>query len=184
MKLLALLPALFLVLDGQSNVWPGIERFLSKSFGLSRSELMAVRNGHSIVRALPSTDDREISSVGVVQVDVTPGDYIEQLRNITEFKRSEIVPQIGAFGVQPTFRDVERLTMPDDDRGDLATCRPGRCDVQLPADAMERISEAVKCAGSKVRSGHTLADVFGDHRRHRSWARTHGITEVVHECVD
>jgi len=143
MKLLALASALVFALDGPSNVSPGIERFVSEWFGLSRHQLMALRDGRAIVRSLPATDDREITSVGVIMVHVTPDDYVEQLRDITAFKRSDIVPQVGTFGVAPAIRDVERLTLPDDDRRDLAQCRRGRCDVQLPADAMERISRSV-----------------------------------------
>jgi hypothetical protein len=144
MKLVALLSALVFAFDGQPNVSPSIDTFLSESFGVSRLELMTLRNGRPIVRPLPSTDDREISSVGVIKVDVAPRDYVEQLRDITEFKRSDLVPQIGTFGVQPAARDVARLTLPDDDRRDLARCRPGRCDVQLPSEAMQRISRAVE----------------------------------------
>src|SRR6187200_1413521 len=140
MRLLALVSGLFFALDGQSNVSPRIDNFLSESFAVSRPELMALRNGRAIVRSLPSADSREIASVGIIQVHVAPLDYVEQLRDITVFKRSDLVPQIGTFGVQPAVRDVERLTLPDDDRRDLARCRPGRCDVQLPAAAMQRIS--------------------------------------------
>src|SRR5688500_6552566 len=128
MKVLVLLSALVCAPDGP-NVWAGIDKFLSQSFGFSRPELTAVRDGQAVVRALPSSDDREITSAGVILVHVAPGEYVEQLRDITLFKRNEMVRQIGTFGVQPAVQDVDRLTLPDGDRRDLARCRPARCEV-------------------------------------------------------
>ena len=143
MKLLASVLALVAAVEGQSAGSPAIARFLSESFGLSRADWMAVRDGRAVVRSLASADHREISSLGVIRVDVTPEDYIEQLRDIAVFKRSDSVSQIGTFGLPPALRDVEGLTLPDGDRHDLAKCRRGRCDVQLPAEAIERIARVV-----------------------------------------
>ena len=144
MKLVAFAGVMAFAINAPVIVAPATDAYLSMSFGLTRPELAKLHEGHAVVRSLASADPREISSLGVIMVDATPEDYIEQLRDIAGFKRGDSVTQIGTFGAQPAVRDIAQLTLPSGDRRHLAKCRRGRCDVQLPADAMERIFRSVE----------------------------------------
>ena len=150
MKMLALMLAAALIVRTQSSVGPAIEHFLTESFDFSSGHGTALAQGRPVVRSLPSSDAREIASVGAIRVDAAPAEYVARLRDITKFKRGENVAQIGTFSLQPVIGDVERLTLPDDDRRDLASCRRGRCAVQLPAGAMERIAQSVEWATARA----------------------------------
>lgn len=144
MKRLTAVSALALMLHAEASLAPAIERFLAERFRFSRGDLAALRDDRAVIQTLPSSDPREIASVGAIRIDVAPADYIERLRDIAAFKRGDSVTQIGTFSIPPAAEDLEQLTLPDEDRRDLATCRPGRCDVQLPAGAIERIVQSVE----------------------------------------
>ena len=80
MKLVAFAVVMAFAISAPVIVAPATDAYLSMSFGLTRPELAKLHEGHAVVRSLASADPREISSLGVIMVDATPEDYIEQLR--------------------------------------------------------------------------------------------------------
>ena len=117
--------------------------FLASSFGVSSDEIETIDNGHVMVRTLAARDPREVATLGVVRVRVTPEFYVEQLADIVRFKRTEPVLQIGRFGNPPDLRDVADLTLDDSDIERLRECQVGDCGVQLPAEAIALLRKDV-----------------------------------------
>ena len=86
---------------------------------------------------------REVATLGVVRMRVTPEFYVEQLADIVNFKRVEAVLQIGRFSDPPDVADVAELTLDEWDVGKLRECRVNDCGVQLSADAIEQFRRKV-----------------------------------------
>lgn len=143
MRILAVIVGLAAAVALEAGTTPTIERFLTTSFGFSRDDLAALRDRRAAVRALPSTDSREVATVGAIVIEASPRSYVARLRNVASFKRGENVSQIGVFSRSPVIGDTDALTLPEKDRRSLAGCRPSRCDVQLPGDAIERMTRDV-----------------------------------------
>lgn len=111
---------------------------LTTWFALTPRELAHIETGQVFCRTLDVRDSREVATLGVVRVSVTPQFYVERLADIAAFKRDDAVLQIGAFGSPPDLGNVAHLTLEDFDLQQLRACRVGNCGMQLPAAAIER----------------------------------------------
>ena len=56
---------------------------------------------------------------------------------------TRVAQQIGRFSQLPRRDDMAGFALPREDIKALRECRPGRCDVKLPADVMGRLQAAV-----------------------------------------
>lgn len=117
--------------------------FLAEAFGLTAGDFARLDRGQVFSRTLPATDSREVATLGVVRVSMTPEFYVDQLGDIAELKRDEAILQIGTFGNPPSLRDVDGLTLDEADVRSLRGCRIGDCGVQLSADAITRFREEI-----------------------------------------
>jgi len=124
--------------DGNS-----VETFLTDNFRLRPAELKDLAEYRPISRSLETFDAREIAALGAIRIRVPAAFYIEQLRDVVSFKKSESVPQIGAFGTPARLDDVRGLTLEASDLEALGRCRPGSCGVQLSSGALRRFQQEV-----------------------------------------
>ena len=116
---------------------------LMQSLGFTTDEIRRLAAGRAVARTLPSEDGREVAAAGVIRIDLAPGEFARRLADITRFKKSEAVLQIGTFSPHPTLNDVSELTLDQDDLRSLRHCRVGDCDVQLPRSIIERLQAEV-----------------------------------------
>jgi hypothetical protein len=117
--------------------------FLASSFNLTSADFDRINGGQVVSRTLPVNDPREVETLGVVRMKVTPEFYVERLADIAQFKRDDAVLQIGVFHNPPTLQDVGALTLDDADIRSLRACRIGDCGLQLSADAISRFHQEV-----------------------------------------
>jgi hypothetical protein len=112
--------------------------FLATAFKVSSAEMGRIDSGHVVVRTLGATDPREVATLGVVRIRVTPEFYAERLADIVSFKDDDDIVQIGTFGPAPAMTDVADLTLDEWDVRKLRECHVGNCALQLSADAIDR----------------------------------------------
>lgn len=117
--------------------------YLSTTFSFTGGDFARVDGGQVVTRTLTASDPREVAVLGVVRVGVTPLFYVTQLGDIASFKKDEAVLAIGAFGDPPTAADISTLTLDESDLRNLRECRPGRCGMQLPGEAITRFNQGV-----------------------------------------
>jgi hypothetical protein len=117
---------------------PDTQLFLRTVLGFDSAALRELALGRAVVRSLDAADGREVAIAGAVRVAVSPAQYVEQLRDIVEFKRHEAVQQIGIFGASPRPSDLAGLTLDADHIEDLRDCRVRDCDLQLSRAGIER----------------------------------------------
>jgi hypothetical protein len=117
--------------------------FLAASFTLSSADFSRLDAGEVVSRTLTVADKREVSTLGVVRIGMTPEFYIQQLGDIAAFKKTEGILQIGTFANPPEVSDMAGLTLDDSDVRNLRSCRVGECDVQLSANAIRRFQQEV-----------------------------------------
>lgn len=80
--------------------------FLRTHFRMTAADLGDLARRGVVTRSLDTADDREVATVGVIQLRVPAAFYVAQLRDIVAFKRSEAVLQIGAFEHPPRPDDL------------------------------------------------------------------------------
>lgn len=119
------------------------QAFLQDHFRYSTSDLRDLSQGRAAVRALDTTDPREIAIAGAIRVGVSPQFYVDQLRNIVDFKRHDAVRQIGTFSSPPTRSDVAALSLDREHLDGLRNCRLQGCGLQLSREAIDLFNREV-----------------------------------------
>lgn len=117
--------------------------FLTTAFKLSPADISAVDAGQIVARTLKVTHRREVATFGVVRIQTTPAVYVERLRDIVNFKRTDGVLQIGTFSSPPRQEDIAALTVDAGDLDQLRECRVEDCGVRLSAGSIEHIRQQV-----------------------------------------
>ena len=117
--------------------------FLTNAFHLSAADIERLDGGQVVSRTLEVMNQREVATLGIVRISTSPSTYVERLADITSFKRTPGVLQIGTFGNPPQLRDVASLNVDEGDLKRLRDCRVEECDVRLGADGIERIRREI-----------------------------------------
>jgi hypothetical protein len=76
-------------------------------------------------------------------IDISADFFVERVRDIVNFTKSDHVLQSGKFSNPPRVEDLADLTFEKADIDALRYCKPKRCDVKLPAAAMDRFRKEV-----------------------------------------
>lgn len=118
-------------------------RYLCAAFGLTPADFARIDAGEVVARGTAAGDARDLATFGIVRVRITPAFYVEGLADIAAFKKDDAVVQIGVFNRPPALSDVQGLTLDEPDIRSLRDCRVGRCDLQLPANAIDRFRREV-----------------------------------------
>jgi hypothetical protein len=116
---------------------------LMTAFGLSAAEIGRLDHGDVVSRTLEVTNRREVATLGIVRIETSASTYVERLADITTFKRTDDVLQIGMFGSPPQAADVASLIIDDTDLKQLRGCRVEDCEVRLSAEGIERVRREV-----------------------------------------
>jgi hypothetical protein len=120
-----------------------LESFLRTIAGFSDDDVERVSEGRAVAKLLHSEEKREIAVMGVVQAAFSREFYLRKFRDITNFKRSYAVPQIGKFSDPPQLYDLDGLELPASDIKDLKKCRPGECKLRLSDEYILRFGDEI-----------------------------------------
>src|ERR1700761_3572339 len=142
-----LYPILFLLLLVQlpaSNA-QSVEpfNFFREYVGLKEDQISAIRNGKAVAKVMESRTPDEVFVFGSVYVQSTPEKYLKLASNIDELRKLPSYLAIRKFSDPPQLSDLDGFTLEPDDVKQLKHCEPGKCDVQLPADAMNAFKQSV-----------------------------------------
>ena len=120
-----------------------VDDVLQRLVGFSTDDVRRLHEGAVVIESLDTPVREELAHVGMVFVNASSHDIIDRFRDIEEFERGPGVPQLGRFSDPPTYADLEGLTLPEADIESLRDCRPGDCEIQLPAAVIRRYQAEV-----------------------------------------
>lgn len=123
---------------GQSWNPDAVRAFL----GFTEGEWKEVDRGGVVAKTLPATEGQEVAVLGAVRADASTACFLTQFEDIERFKKSPAVLAIHKFAQPPGFPDLHDLLLDDKDQAALRGCRPGGCDVKLPASAIDSLQGA------------------------------------------
>jgi hypothetical protein len=142
MVLSALVLVTLVTVPDASTVDPA-RAFLTAAFNLSPADIRHIDNGQTVAKTLGVKNRREVATLGIVRIRTTPAAYVERLRDIVNFKRTDGVLQIGKFNGPPQAADIAALTVDDGDLRSLRECRVEDCGLRLSAEGIERIRREI-----------------------------------------
>jgi hypothetical protein len=120
-----------------------LSEFFKKYIGLSDDQISAIRSGQSVAKILDSPTADQVFVFGAVYVRSTPEEYLKLASDIDALKKLPSYLAIRKFSNPPQLSDLEGLSLEEDDFKDLQKCREGKCEIQLPTDAMEEFRTRV-----------------------------------------
>jgi hypothetical protein len=118
------------------------QNFLRTVARFSDAELASVDRGQALAKVL-ETDRREVAVVGVVRINAEPLRLFDRYRDISNLRGSNVVMEVGRFGMPPKPEDLSALHFENYDLDTIRECKPGDCGVRLSSENMERFARDV-----------------------------------------
>ncbi len=118
-------------------------KFFREYVGLKEDQIKDIRNGKAIAKIVESRTPDEVFVFGSVYVQSTPEKYLKLAMDIDALRKLPSYLAIRKFSDPPQLSDLEGFTLEADDIKQLKNCEPGKCDVQLPTEAMDTFKQSV-----------------------------------------
>jgi hypothetical protein len=138
---LLLLSLVQLPASNAQNVEP--LKFFRDYIGLKDDQVTEIRNGKAVAKVVESRTPDEVFVFGSVYVQSTPEKYLKLASDIDALRKLPNYLAIRKFSDPPQLSDLDGFTLEADDIKQLKNCEPGKCDVQLPDEAMEAFKQSV-----------------------------------------
>ena len=139
---LAILVAGFSV-SAASQTSAELPNYFRDSIGLSQEQIADIRNGKAVAKVLKSRTPAEIFVFGAVYIKATPESYVQLAGDFDRLRKLPEFLAIGKFSDPPQDTDLEGFQFDSGDVKSLRECKPGKCDVQMPAEAIENIHKSI-----------------------------------------
>src|ERR1700733_11323624 len=120
-----------------------LSEFFGKYVGLSDDQIGAIGSGKSVAKILDPPTADEVFVFGAVYVRATPEEYLKLASDTEALKKLPNYLAIRKFSDPPLLSDLDGFSLEEDDLKALQKCREGKCEVQLPTDAMDEFRAKV-----------------------------------------
>jgi len=111
-----------------------------KLAGLSNDEWKTVQSGQVLAKVLETSYKREVAVAGVARAQVSTACFLDQFRDIENFKKSPAVRQIGKFTAPVSCGDLSGLTLDPQDVDALRQCKIGSCAMKIPTAVIQQLA--------------------------------------------
>jgi hypothetical protein len=118
-------------------------KFFRDYVGLKEDQIAAIRNGKAIAKVVDSRTPDEVFVFGSVYVHSTPEKYLKLASDTDALRKLPSYLAISKVSDPPQLSEFEGFTLEADDLKQLKNCEPGKCDVQLPGEAMDAFKHSV-----------------------------------------
>lgn len=117
--------------------------FFRQYIGLNDDQVAAIRSGRALAKILDSRTADEVFVFGAVYVEATPENYLRLAGDVAALRKLPSYLAIRKFSDPPQLSDLDGFTLEADDVSELRACKPGKCEIQLPAESMEEFQRSV-----------------------------------------
>jgi hypothetical protein len=119
------------------------EKFFHEFIGLNDDQIREIREGKAIAKILDSPTADQVFVFGAVYINSTPESYLKFASDTAALRKLPGYIALRKFGDPPQLSDLTGFTMDEQDFKQLKNCKPGHCEVQLPAEAMEEFQRSM-----------------------------------------
>ena len=144
-RMITLLLLFMLSSGGLGALDQGVElnKFFREDVGLGDDQIQAIRHGNALAKVLDSRTPDEVFVFGSVYINATPESYLKLASDIDALRKLPNFLAIRKFSDPPQLSDLNGFTLEAEDIKQLKNCKPGHCEIQLPAESMEEFQKAV-----------------------------------------
>jgi hypothetical protein len=126
-----------------SQINPNLQSYFRDYIGLSDDQIAAIRTGQAVAKTLHSRAPEEIFVFGVVYVNATPDSYLKFSRDFERLGKLPGYLALGEFSSPPQLSDLKDFTFETGDIKALKNCKPGDCQIQMPASSISELHDSV-----------------------------------------
>ncbi len=124
--------------------------FFKDYVGLNDEQIADIEHGKPVTKVLSTPTPGEVAVFGAVFVNASPAQYLKAAQNIDDLRKSKSYLGVRQFSTPPKLSDLEGFALNDDDIKDLKNCKPGDCELQLPAESMGQFKKSINWSGTDV----------------------------------
>ncbi|HSB08898.1 MAG TPA: hypothetical protein VLM38_05265 [Blastocatellia bacterium] len=136
-----LLLSLFVPAIGAQDLPRSFQELLQRRLRVTEQNIASLEDGGTVTRVLTTKEKKEVAALGIVRVDASAELFIQEFRDIVNFKKSSSVVQIGKFSNPPRLEDLNGLTLDPCCLDAITNCETGKCAVQMSGEMMERFRD-------------------------------------------
>jgi hypothetical protein len=125
-------------------------KFFRDYIGLKEDQIAAIQNGKAVAKVMESRTPDEVFVFGSVYVQSTPEKYLELAANIDDLRKLPNYLAIRQFNDPPQPSDLDGFTLEPEDIKQLRNCEPGRCELQLPGEAIDAFKNDINWSAPDV----------------------------------
>lgn len=118
-------------------------RFFREQVGLSDDQIMQIPRGKAVAKVLPSKNPAEMIVFGAVFVKASPDAYTKLAFDIDRLRLSPGYSGAGLVRQPPALSDLDGFDLEPEDIRSLRKCKPSKCAVQLPAEAIRDLHASI-----------------------------------------
>jgi hypothetical protein len=124
--------------------------FFREYVGLNAEQIQSINNGKAFAKIIDAGSAEQILVFGAVHIDSTPEKYLKFASDVDALRKLPSYLAIRKFSNPPVLSDLDGFTLEAEDVKQLKDCKPGRCEIQLPAESMEEFQKSVNWSAPDV----------------------------------
>ena len=124
--------------------------FFKESIGLQEDQITAIQHGKAVTKVLSTKTPDEVAVFGAIYINASPEEYLKAAQNVAALRKSPNYLGVRKFSSPPQLSDLEGFVLDEDDIKDLKNCKPGKCELQLPAESMQDFKTQVNWSSPDV----------------------------------
>jgi len=122
--------------------------YFKQNIGLSDSEIARIEQGQAVAKILDSPKPSQVFVFGAISINAQPGAYIRSASNLDRLKSLPGYLAVQRFSSPPLLSDLSGFEIDTDELDELKECKPSDCDVQLPAENIEKFRTKIDWSGA------------------------------------
>lgn len=148
--------AVFLVLiaatiqPGYSQSVPDLQTYFQQDIGLSQDQIAALRKGQPVAKTMPSRTPAEVFLFGAVYIHAAPESYLQFALDFNRLRKLPNYLALGVFSNPPQLSDLKGFSLDSNDINALKNCKPGDCQIQMPASGIEQLHKSINWSAADV----------------------------------
>ena len=127
-----------------------VQTFFRQDIGLSQDQIAAIRSGQPVTKNLPSRTPAEVFLFGAVYIHAAPESYLQFAHDFDRLRNLPGYLALQVFSNPPQLSDLKDLSFDNDDIQALKNCKPGDCQIQLPASSIEEFHRSIDWSAADV----------------------------------
>jgi len=124
--------------------------FFREYVGLNAEQIQSISNGKAFAKIIDAGSAEQILVFGAVHIDSTPEKYLKFASDVDALRKLPSYLAIRKFSNPPVLSDLDDFTLEAGDVKQLKDCKPGHCEIQLPAESMEEFKKSVNWSAPDV----------------------------------